>query len=97
MSRSYKKTPYTGDTKGKDKKHLANSKVRARLRDHDYELADGGAFKKIYEQYEICDYGWIMTWPEYWHAQVDSYERYGGDYPNKKQEYRKWIKWYRSK
>ena len=97
MSRSYKKTPYCGDNKGKFKKRTANSKVRSKLKNHDFILANGNAYKKVYESYNICDYGWITSWPEYWAICLRMWHRYGGTYPNKKQEYRYWLHWYRNK
>ncbi len=97
MSRSYKKTPYCGDNKGKFKKRTAMNKVRTKLKDLDYELPKGGAYKKIYETWNICDYSWITSWREYWQMCIRHWHRYGGEYPDKKEEYRYWLKWYRNK
>ena len=97
MSRSYKRTPYCGDNKGKTKKRFANKKLRMKMRDHEYELAKGGAYRKVTESWEICDYYWIMTWKDYWAMCIRQWQRYGGEYPNKKEEYRYWLKWYRNK
>ena len=97
MSRSYKKTPYCGDNKGKAKKRVANSKLRTKLKDHDFILANGNAYKKVYESYNICDYGWITSWREYWEICIRMWHRYGGDKPDKKQEYRYWVHHYRNK
>lgn len=97
MSRSYKKTPYCGDNKGKNKKRFANSKLRTKLKNHDFILANGGAYKKVYESWDICDFYWITSWKEYWDICIRIWHQYGGDYPDKKQEYRYWLHHYRNK
>ena len=99
MSRSYKKTPWAGDTKGKDKKRDANSKVRMFLKNLDNELKYN-AYKKVYETWDICDYGDIQTWEEYWNFCQRMYKKYPNLYkapPNEKEEYRRWYKWYKMK
>jgi hypothetical protein len=51
MSRSFKKTPIIKDnTYSKLGKRYANKRVRK------YDVDDGNAYRKIYEQYNICDY-----------------------------------------
>ena len=97
MSRSYKRTPYCGDNKGKAKKHNANAKVRTKMKDLDFILANGNAYKKVYESYNICDFGWVTSWQEYWEICIRMWHRYGGEYPDKKQEYRYWLHHYRNK
>ena len=61
MSRSYKKFPqvraYYGKS-GKVARNLANRKIR-RL-PIDYEISNGGQFKKLYERCEIWDYGFTQ-------------------------------------
>ena len=52
MSRSYKKAPYYGDKKGKDKKRIANHAVRNYLKDIDKTLSRG-SFKKIFCSYSM--------------------------------------------
>ncbi len=99
MSRSYKRTPWAGDTKGKAKKRDANSKVRMFLKNLEHEVQNG-AYKRIYETWDICDYGWMQTWEEYWDFCLKHYaehpERYRNP-PNKKEEYRRWYKTYKMK
>ena len=58
MSRSYKKTPYCGDCKGKSSKRAANSKVRAVLKQNPDAITSGRAYRKLYDSWEICDYQW---------------------------------------
>ena len=97
MSRSYKRTPYCGDNKGKAKKRNANAKVRTKMKDLDFILANGNAYKKVYESYNICDFGWVTSWQEYWEICIRMWHRSGGEYPDKKQEYRYWLHHYRNK
>lgn len=99
MSRSYKKTPYCGDKKGKDKKRCANSKVRNVLKNLNYELPHM-KYKRVYSQYDICDYWWMQSWEEYWKNVLTSYKEHPEWYkhpPNKKDEYRSWYKYYKMK
>lgn len=62
MSRSYKKTPIIKDN-GKSKKvakTFAVRKTRRKLKNLDYEIADGKSYKKEFESWEIADY--ITRW-----------------------------------
>jgi hypothetical protein len=69
MSRSYKKHPYWGQKK--TNKDTANRKVRRRT-NSDFDLVvNGGLYKKLFEQYDISDYG--CTWS---FARYLSYYRY---------------------
>ena len=101
MSRSYKKTPYCGDIKGKSKKRIANHKVRNWLKQNPEEELKRNAYKKVYERWDICDYCTVSTWKEYWAMVIKCWLRWGQylgrPYPNKKEEYRKWYKRYRMK
>jgi len=99
MSRSYKKTPWAGDTKGKDKKRDANSKVRMFLKNLEHKIQNND-YKKIYETWDICDYGWIEDWEEYWNFELRRYAEHPEWYkkpPNKKEEYKKWYRAYKMK
>lgn len=62
MSRSYKKTPVVKDNRRskKWKKALANRTVRRKLNDPEYGMADGRAYKKEYESWNIADY--VIRW-----------------------------------
>ena len=62
MSRSYKKNPIVKDNgKGKkDKKAIANSRVRNKLKDLDYTIANGKAYRKEYESWDIADF--VSRW-----------------------------------
>lgn len=62
MSRSYKKYPVYKDGKsGKIGKRYANKKVR-RYKDY---IANGGAYKKIYESRNIHDFSFMLSYQEH--------------------------------
>ena len=104
MSRSYKKTPWCGDRKGKAKKRIANHKMRRALNgDPDLILPIGG-HRKFTETWDICDYGWLCSWASWWDRALRDYEWQKMvfpdrpiEFPNKKREYKRWLKYYRSK
>lgn len=101
MSRTYKKTPYCGDNKGKIKKRMANKKVRMFLKNFD-EILKYNEYKKISESYNVCDYYWIETWESYWNRCIKNYYEWNHtgikmDYPDKEKEYRYWYKCYKMK
>ena len=100
MSRSYKKTAYCGDHKGKDKKRIANSKVRSTLKKLDYNFSSHSAYKKMYEQWDICDFYFLESWKEYWEWEKKTYKKFPELYKkplNKKEIYRNWYKMYKMK
>ena len=103
MSRSYKKSTYCVDKKGKLKKRFANKKVRQWLKDNPSIIIQKGDFKKLYETYDICDYSFYNSWESYWnnclrYQQEDINRGYGSyielDY---EKEYRHWLKCYKCK
>ena len=99
MSRSYKKTPWSGDQKSKFAKRKANARVRKFLKNINNEL-QYNSYKKIYESWDICDYGCIISWEQYWKRCLELYEIYPDIYkhpPIYKEEYRKWYKWHKMK
>ena len=105
MSRSYKKTPYSGDRKNRETKRIANHKVRQRLKNSKYEIRTKSRdYRKFFDSYEICDYGWICTWEEFWKRELRHYNwaRFQkwftpADEPNYEESYRYWCKWYKRK
>lgn len=100
MSRSYKKTPYAGDCKGKIAKRFANKAVRNYLKKLSNDHPDNGSYKKLYETWDICDYYWIETWEDYWNETQKRYAEHPEWYknpPNEKEEYRKWYRTYKMK
>ena len=58
MSRSYKKNPFTTDQRNKRiGKRFANKRVRKSAFE-DALQGKSADYKKLYEQYDICDYRW---------------------------------------
>lgn len=102
MSRSYKKTSYCGDSKGKKKKRAASHSVRRQLKKIDY-LPRYNTFKKLYSSYEICDYHFIMSWEEFWDHKLKHIiyltMRFNdiSNSVDKKEEYKNWYKFYKRK
>lgn len=103
MSRSYKKHAYCGDKKGKELKRMANHRVRQYLKRNPEVTLKPSQFKRLFESWEICDYGWLCDWKEYWQRQYDQfycdhYRRWHHDAPpDPKQEYRNWYHYYKMK
>lgn len=102
MSKSYKKTPGAGDTKGKTSKRIANHKVRQELKRNLNALPKkGNKYKKIYESWDICDYFSIYSWERYWNHQWKwwyAWRRfYGEPEPNREKAYQDWCKYYKRK
>ena len=68
MSRSYKKTPRSGDTKDKFFKRYANRRLRRRKLDIDLQHK---SYKKDFCSYDICDYETVGTsFEEFWRDRV---------------------------
>jgi hypothetical protein len=102
MSRSYKKTPWCGDHKGKVKKRLANKSVRAQLKENPDFNPKGGMFKKLYCSWNICDYGWITPWEEYWESCLRQHAEWvrrgwNDEEPDRQKEYQRWLRFYHNK
>lgn len=98
MSRSYKKTPWCGDNKGKWKKRRASKAVRRYLKRHPEDLCQGAQYKKIYDSWDICDYYFRYSWKEY----LESIQRINLYLPvieikSFKKEYRYWYQHYKGK
>ena len=103
ISRSYKRTPWCGDHKGKSKKRIANHHVRNWFKKNPDVILPPGAYKKIHCSWDICDYGWIRTWEEYWNDcqryHQEAIKKGWGHYMDldKNEEYRRWLKYYKNK
>ena len=92
MSRSYKHSPVWTDGTGgrKAQKREANRRVR----NYKHKIANGSAYKKLFERYDIHD--WVMRIPLIeW---MDMYIRWGyyEDYSEKEWK-EQWAKTYRRK
>lgn len=97
MSRSFKKTPYSGDAKGKDKKRLANDKVKSFFkRNKDIQISHGD-YRKIQNPWDICDFYSIETFEEYKKFTLELCDKFNEPYPSEKEMYRDWYKAYKMK
>ena len=98
MSRSYKKTPRSGDRKDKFFKTYSNRKFR---RDK-FNNLQHNSYKKNFCQYDICDYETIeYSFEAWWRDSLRRWNtwgyRHGEPYPTRKEEYRQWYKWFKAK
>ena len=97
MSRSYKKTPRSGDKKDKYLKTYANRKLR---RDK-FNTLQHKTYKKNFCSWEICDYETVnYTFEQHWKDVLRRWYNWGHryyPYPDKEDEYRRWYRWYKMK
>jgi len=84
MSRSYKHTPRSGNTKGKSSKRLANHAVRRKKLQEDFP-AHGG-YRKLYEYWNICDFESVNLSFEQYCARDPFFDR-----NEAKKQYEKWY------
>ena len=103
MSRSYKHTPYAGDTKTKWAKRQANRKYRSFLKQIEEDIPYSH-FKKVSESWNICDYYDITTWEEHlrYRRRHHRYTPYGMKFLENgeidiENERKLWEKWYKRK
>ena len=100
MGRSYTRTPYSGERQNQEDKRLANKRVRQQLKLAD-ELPQGSSYRKMYESWNIRDYGWKSTWREYWNHQLKFWHTWGRwqgqEFPDREQAYWDWYKYYKMK
>ena len=97
MSRSYKSTPRSGDTKDKFFKKYANRKFR-RLPLDEHPIQHK-SYKKYFCSYDICDYETVgMTFEQYWEGLVASWHQwrkyYGYSFPNRDNAYKDYCRWF---
>ena len=99
MSKSYKKSPWCGDKKGKWKKRRASKVVRRYLSRHLEDLYQGAQYKKIYCSRYICDYGFLYPWEEHWtYVQAENSHAHANEPKRSKEdEYRQWYQEYKAK
>ena len=73
MSRSYKKTPVIKDHNS-GMKATANRKLRRKLNQKcDFPIADGNAYRRVVDSWEISDWRFRETWREY-QARAERYK-----------------------
>ena len=88
MSRSYKHSPYGGDNKSSFMKKYANKKVRRTA--FDSLPTKGKGYKKVIEQWAICDVWDYCTFEDYCNIRKNFFEE---DYDDITM-YLKWSKYY---
>ena len=99
MSRSYKKTPRSGDTKDKFFKRYANRRLRRRKLDIDLQHK---SYKKDFCSYDICDYETVGTsFENFWRDRVKwwhSWRRYHNEpFPIREEAWKDYNRWYKRK
>lgn len=95
MSRSYKKNPIIKDgskgrRSGRSMKAIANRKVR---RTEDLPIRARGAYKKVFEQWDISDWMFEFTYDQakqQWYEEEATYPRYENRYA--KDENGEWVR-----
>lgn len=96
MSRSYKRTPRSGDRKDKFFKKYANRKVR-RLPMDEHPLK-GNAYKKVFPSYEICDYETVgIDFEQYWECLVKRWHEWdwrSEPFPDRVEAYQNYFRWF---
>ena len=100
MSRSYKHTPYCGDTKDRKMKRYANKKLRRQKLTHNYQH---NSYKKETCSWDICDYYEIQTknFNNYYQSCVARWYRYQNlwymrdePFPTREECWNEYQKWY---
>ena len=93
MSRSHKKSPWCGDKKGKRKKRASWKTVRKYLKRHPEDMCCGGRYRKVYESWNICDYGFLRPWSHERKAvRNKSLNLY-----SEMEAYRRWYRYFKAK
>ena len=92
MSRSYKRTPRSGDTKDKFFKRYYNK----RLRKLPFEcVLDNGTYKKYNCQWDICDYETVgISFEDYWRHLKRRFSNQPNILGTKEEAYKEYIKWF---
>lgn len=93
MSRSYKHTPRSGDTKDKFFKNYSNRKIRRKKLTHSYQH---NAYKKELCSYDICDYETVgTTFEDFYNFRVKIRQIWHkDDEPSREEEYQNYAKWF---
>ena len=93
MSRSYKHTPYCGDTKHKEDKRRANKAFRKA--DYNDEVQPS-MHRKMTESWNICDYHSRYTFDEWMNMTHGTFSSTIRNMSDEERE-ENWHKWYRRK
>ena len=73
MSRSYRK-PYATDGYGSNHRRWSKKEANQKVRRYNDTLANGMAYKKIFESWDIHDFDGFLMWHPY-----PIYRMYGGE------------------
>lgn len=97
MSRSYKRTPRSGDRKDKFYKKYANRRLR-RLPIEEPNL-NHKTYKKVSCSYNICDYESVGTsFEDYWQGLLNNWHRWrkglGYPPPDRDEAYKEYCHWF---
>lgn len=92
MSRSYKKTSYSGDTNDKAYKKVSNKRIRSYP-----EIPDGSFFKKLMCSWFIKDYCSYMTEKEFMADWYDPESYMRKLWPTYEEAVQNYMKYYRRK
>lgn len=99
MSRSFKKTPGSGDTSNKFMKRYFNRKIRQTPVDDETTL-QYGKYKKFSNSWEIKDYYWVdpgFTFEKFKEERIAVLKEWNEPIPSDKELKRLYYKWYRNK
>ena len=92
MSRSYKRTPRSGQQKDKFFKRYYNKRLRKLPFECDLS---GYAFKKYNNAYDICDYETVgISFEEYWRHLKRIFHTCPESLGTKEEAYKEYLKWF---
>ena len=94
MSRSYKKTPYAGDTKTKWAKRKAKRIAKSKMNME--ESPSPALYKRYGESWDICDYYSIFTLHR-WMRNKWNLIRWADTEITEEEKIQEWYKWYKRK
>lgn len=97
MSKSYKHTPYYGDRKNRGLKRIANRLVRRKLKKSNVILSRG-AYRKMFDSWEICDFCYIEhNFETFYTKEVSIWNDWGykyEPYPTREEKLKEYNKYY---
>lgn len=92
MSRSYKRTPRSGDKKDKFFKKYENHRLRKLPFEHTLNY---GAYKKHGERWNICDYETVgISFEKYWCSLKRRFQSKSELLGKKEEAYQEYLKWF---
>ena len=92
MSRSYKRTPRSGDSKDKFFKKAYNKRLRKLPFECDLNWC---AYKKHNQWYEICDYETVgISFEDYWRHLKRRFQNCPEALGTKEEAYKEYLQWF---